>query len=316
MAIGFAVLVAGVLGLISLFAGNPSFTEGWTGDESLSEAGGAIGALAAWPLARVISPIGAAIVCAGLASLGLLIFTGTPFAAVKEKFDSLREERDERDPVAARAKDSDHAKPRRRWSLREAFGLTDDVIHLPEADDGHEAAHRDDRVGSAGPCVPLRAGAPGDERLSLAYRQDPVRAVPAPPAGPVPDGASLQRGLARGEGHAGRTRADPAHVRRRRPGRGGAPRSHRHDVRGRGGFGHQGEQGRGALERHLVRARLPGRPDPGTDPGQIGDRDRGSEHPSGLRDGGRRVAFARRRSRRPIRSRSHSARTSMAARGW
>ena len=140
MAIGFAVLVAGVLGLISLFAGNPSIAEGWTGDESLSVTGGAIGALAAWPLAKVLSPIGAAIVCAGLASLGLLIFTGTPFAAVKEKFDSFRAERDERDPVAARAKDSDHAKPRRRWSLREAFGLTDDVIHLPEADDEHEAA--------------------------------------------------------------------------------------------------------------------------------------------------------------------------------
>ena len=55
MAIGFGVLVVGILGLISLFAGNPSITEGWTGD--LSDAGGAIGALAAWPLARVISPI-------------------------------------------------------------------------------------------------------------------------------------------------------------------------------------------------------------------------------------------------------------------
>ena len=102
MFIGFAVLVAGVLGLVSLFAGNPSFTEGEDG--ALSDAGGAIGALAAWPLARVISPIGAAIVCAGLASLGLLIFTGTPFAAVKEKIDTFREERDERDPVSAKAR--------------------------------------------------------------------------------------------------------------------------------------------------------------------------------------------------------------------
>src|SRR6185503_21197432 len=125
--------VAGILGLISLFAGNPSITEGWTGD--LSDAGGAIGALAAWPLARVISPIGAAIVCAGLASLGLLIFTGTPFAAVKEKIATFREERDERDPVSAKAKDVEREKPRRRWSLREAFGLTDDVIQLPEVDE-------------------------------------------------------------------------------------------------------------------------------------------------------------------------------------
>ena len=138
MAIGFGVLVVGVLGLISLFAGNPSITEGWTGD--LSDAGGAIGALAAWPLARVISPIGAAIVCAGLASLGLLIFTGTPFAAVKEKIATFREERDERDPVSAKAKDAEREKPRRRWSLREAFGLTDDVIQLPEVGDEQDAS--------------------------------------------------------------------------------------------------------------------------------------------------------------------------------
>src|SRR6185503_20235857 len=126
--------VAGILGLISLFAGNPSITEGWTGD--LSDAGGAIGALAAWPLARVISPIGAAIVCAGLASLGLLIFTGTPFAAVKERIDIFREERDERDPVSARARETDREKPRKRWSFLEAFGLVEeDVVLLPDADD-------------------------------------------------------------------------------------------------------------------------------------------------------------------------------------
>ena len=135
MAIGFAVLVGGVLGLLSLFAGNPGLSDGWSSDTGLAGAGGALGALAAWPLARVISPIGAAIVCAGLASLGLLIFTGTPFAAVKEKMDSFRDERDERDPVAARTKDPERAKARRRWSLREAFGLTDDVVHLPEADE-------------------------------------------------------------------------------------------------------------------------------------------------------------------------------------
>ncbi|HEX6399212.1 MAG TPA: DNA translocase FtsK 4TM domain-containing protein, partial [Actinomycetota bacterium] len=140
MAIGFGVLVAGALGLASLFAGNPGLSDGWASDDGLAGAGGAIGALAAWPLARVISPIGSAIVCAGLASLGLLVFTGTPFAAVKEKIDAFRDERDERDPVAARAKDPERTERRRRWSLREAFGLTDDVIHLPEAGDGHEAA--------------------------------------------------------------------------------------------------------------------------------------------------------------------------------
>jgi S-DNA-T family DNA segregation ATPase FtsK/SpoIIIE len=132
MFIGFAVLVAGVLGLVSLFAGNPSFAEG---EGVLAGAGGAVGALAAWPLARVISPIGAAIVCAGLASLGLLIFSGTPFAAVKERIDTFRDERDERDPVSAKARETERAKPRRRWSLREAFGLSDEVVRLPESED-------------------------------------------------------------------------------------------------------------------------------------------------------------------------------------
>jgi S-DNA-T family DNA segregation ATPase FtsK/SpoIIIE len=95
-----------------------------------------MGALAAWPLARVISPIGAAIVCAGLASIGLLIFTGTPFAAIKEKIDAFREERDERDPVSAKARDEDRARPRRRW-FREALGLFEDgVITVPDAEDG------------------------------------------------------------------------------------------------------------------------------------------------------------------------------------
>ena len=132
MFIGFAVLVAGVLGLVSLFSGDPSFAEG---EGILAGAGGAVGAVAAWPLARVISPIGAAIVCAGLASIGLLIFTGTPFAAIKEKVDTFREERDERDPVSARARETERAKPRRRWSLREAFGLGENVVRLPEAGD-------------------------------------------------------------------------------------------------------------------------------------------------------------------------------------
>ncbi|MDP9119018.1 MAG: DNA translocase FtsK [Actinomycetota bacterium] len=132
MFIGFGALVAGVLGLVSLFAGNPSFAEG---ERVLADAGGVVGALAAWPLARIISPIGAAVVCAGLASLGLLIFTGTPFAVIKEKIDTFREERDERDPVSAKARETERGKPRRRWSLREAFGLSQDVVRLPEAED-------------------------------------------------------------------------------------------------------------------------------------------------------------------------------------
>jgi S-DNA-T family DNA segregation ATPase FtsK/SpoIIIE len=160
MAIGFAALVAGVLGLVSLFMGNPTFSEGWSADGGLAGAGGAVGALTAWPLARVISPIGAAIVSAGLASLGLLIFTGTPFAAVKEKIDAFREERDERDPVSAKATEAERTKPRRRWSLRDAFGLTDDVIQLPEVDDEDGASTERIPAVARGPEFPIEPGLP------------------------------------------------------------------------------------------------------------------------------------------------------------
>src|SRR5262249_4288665 len=79
MFIGFTVLGLGILGLLSLLGGNPAATAGY---DAVSRAGGVIGALVAHPLSRVISPIGAAIVCLGFAMLGALIFTGTPIATV------------------------------------------------------------------------------------------------------------------------------------------------------------------------------------------------------------------------------------------
>ena len=82
MFIGFSVLGLGVLGLLSLLGGDPAPTDGY--DASRTPAG-SIGALVAHPLANVISPIGAAIVCLGFAMLGALIFTGTPIATVWAK---------------------------------------------------------------------------------------------------------------------------------------------------------------------------------------------------------------------------------------
>jgi S-DNA-T family DNA segregation ATPase FtsK/SpoIIIE len=82
MAIGFAVALAGALGIVSAAQGNPGPTAGWTG---LHEAGGALGALAARPLSIVLSAYGAVVVCSGLVTLGLLIFTGTPFTALLER---------------------------------------------------------------------------------------------------------------------------------------------------------------------------------------------------------------------------------------
>jgi S-DNA-T family DNA segregation ATPase FtsK/SpoIIIE len=137
MFIGFVVLALGILGLISLFVGNPAPADGWSAGDGPAGAGGAVGAVAAWPLSQVLSPIGAAVVCAGLASLGLLIFTGTSFASLKERLATFREERDERDPVEAKAREAERAEPRRRFSdvVRDAFGLgTDELVVVPESE--------------------------------------------------------------------------------------------------------------------------------------------------------------------------------------
>jgi S-DNA-T family DNA segregation ATPase FtsK/SpoIIIE len=138
MCIGCLVLVMGVLGLISLFGDNPGIFEPHS---VLAPAAGLAGALAAHPLSRVLSPIGSGIICLGLATLGLLIFTGTPVSRILESIREFRESRPERDPVGAPAEEPDDGRaPRRakpgRLSIREALGLDvpeDDVIVLPES---------------------------------------------------------------------------------------------------------------------------------------------------------------------------------------
>ncbi|MGH2652249.1 MAG: DNA translocase FtsK, partial [Actinomycetota bacterium] len=55
------------------------------------EAGGLFGAVAAWPLSRAVSRLGAGIVWTGATALGLLIFSGTPLSAawarIHERFE-------------------------------------------------------------------------------------------------------------------------------------------------------------------------------------------------------------------------------------
>lgn len=79
MFIGFAIALVGVLALLSLARGNPRPIAGFA---RVSEAAGLVGAVAAWPLGKLISRIGVAIVWSGAVVLGLLIFTGTPLSAV------------------------------------------------------------------------------------------------------------------------------------------------------------------------------------------------------------------------------------------
>ncbi|MDP9328424.1 MAG: DNA translocase FtsK [Actinomycetota bacterium] len=132
--IGFTLLVAGLLGLLSLFRGHPSPTSGYSG---VHDAAGLVGALVAWPLSRGLSSYGAFVVCLGLTALGSLIFTGTPIAAVIERMGEFRASRDERDPVGIVRRHpertiefDDEREPRRRRSIREALGFDD----LPDDD--------------------------------------------------------------------------------------------------------------------------------------------------------------------------------------
>jgi S-DNA-T family DNA segregation ATPase FtsK/SpoIIIE len=135
MSIGFLVLVAGALGLTSLLLENPGVFEAHA---VLAASAGLTGALASHPLARVLSPIGSGVVCVGAATLGLLIFTGTPVSRIVERFREFRESRPERDPVGSKP-EAELRAPRAprtgRLSVREALGLDlpkDDLIVLPE----------------------------------------------------------------------------------------------------------------------------------------------------------------------------------------
>ena len=94
MFIGFAIAAVGVLALISLWQGNPRPFGGY---DRVSGAAGVVGAWASWPLGKLVSGIGVAIVWGGAVLLGVLIFTGTPLSAIWDRIAETfsREEVDE-----------------------------------------------------------------------------------------------------------------------------------------------------------------------------------------------------------------------------
>jgi S-DNA-T family DNA segregation ATPase FtsK/SpoIIIE len=128
MAIGFAISLVGILGLVSIVRGNP---RPLTGYEGVADAAGIIGAVAAWPLARGLSEVGSAIVCAGLAALGLLIFTGTPLSAVWTRVrDSF--------PAAEVEAEEEEQAPTTRLARRRARRRLDTEEELPRVVDLRE----------------------------------------------------------------------------------------------------------------------------------------------------------------------------------
>jgi len=139
MFIGFAILAAGGLGILSMLGGNPSVSEGFAG---VAGAGGVLGALAAHPLSGVLSIYGAAVMALGFVVLGLLIFTGTPvsvaWAKLRDFFLAVDVEEDEEEeipPPAPVEPEVVRAKGERTRRLLEAFGLQtpDDLVVLPDA---------------------------------------------------------------------------------------------------------------------------------------------------------------------------------------
>jgi S-DNA-T family DNA segregation ATPase FtsK/SpoIIIE len=92
MFVGFGLMLGGALALWSLAHGNPPPLSGRT---SAREAAGLIGAVAAWPLSRGVSRLGAAIVWIGVIVLGALIFTGTPLSTLWARIRGSSSEKDE-----------------------------------------------------------------------------------------------------------------------------------------------------------------------------------------------------------------------------
>jgi len=106
MFIGFAIAFVGILALLSLWRGNPRPFGGYA---KLSQAAGAVGAMAAWPLGKLVSTVGVAVVWSGAVLLGLLIFTGTPLSAVWRRI---------RDALARGEEDDEEEAPRPRRRTR------------------------------------------------------------------------------------------------------------------------------------------------------------------------------------------------------
>ena len=158
MFIGFGLLSVGVLGMVSIARGNPGVfapLEDTKRAVGLGDAGGIIGAIGAGPLSKVVSPYGAFVIDAGLAAIGLLIFTGTSFAEAKQKVSDFRSSLVEKDEVAKTAKEAKAAakaekaaareaapadaaakpkEPKKRAKFMEAMGLVEEpVVVLPES---------------------------------------------------------------------------------------------------------------------------------------------------------------------------------------
>jgi S-DNA-T family DNA segregation ATPase FtsK/SpoIIIE len=118
--VGLSIGLTGTVGILSVAGGNPSPAAGY---DTVSGAGGILGAAVAWTLSRAASTYGAVVVCAGLLALGAMIFTSTPLAAIGQAVRTVLS----RDEDEARPDEGEAMGRRRR--LRSA-APTHDTVEL------------------------------------------------------------------------------------------------------------------------------------------------------------------------------------------
>jgi S-DNA-T family DNA segregation ATPase FtsK/SpoIIIE len=154
MFIGFFMSLVGILSIVSVLRHDPSPFTGYSG---VHAAGGLLGAALGWPLAHVASPPGAIIITLGLAFLGLLVFTGTPLAAVGEAFGAFRGRRDDAEEEEEDEEEDDEERPP-RGSRR---GRSDDVVAdvvVPDAIDPQQRVEDFPQAGQIQFPTPGRGG--------------------------------------------------------------------------------------------------------------------------------------------------------------
>jgi DNA segregation ATPase FtsK/SpoIIIE, S-DNA-T family len=137
MLLGLWFAVMGGLGLVSLVRGNPSPASGFSG---FGDSGGLVGSLVAWPLSRLLSGYGAAIVCLGLFVLGILVFTATPLASAGRALRDFFIEEAEEEGEAGYDEEEDEEeeaeeRPRKRRRWRRAPAEEPEVLDLSELEE-------------------------------------------------------------------------------------------------------------------------------------------------------------------------------------
>src|SRR5262245_8933732 len=139
MFIGFTIAMVGVLALISLWQGNPRPI---AGQARLAEAAGVTGALASWPLGKLVSKVGVVVVWSGAVLLGLLIFTGTPLSAVWERIAAVFAREDDELDDDEEEEDEEQEAPAVR--PRVVHADREPLLELPDEEPADDEDGRDD----------------------------------------------------------------------------------------------------------------------------------------------------------------------------